>query len=105
MTMDRKDRVLADFLRRDEPPDRDPAFRLAVLERRARQIFRRKLIATLIAALAFSVALAVAVRASASPAEIGSLLIVGAGLVVSWRCYAPVLADWMRIVLSMSQKS
>lgn len=103
--MDRKDRLLADILRLDEPPARDPAFRLAVLERRARQIFRRQLIATLLAALAFSVALAVAVRASASPIEIGSLLIVGAGLVVSWRCYAPVIADWMRIALSMRQKS
>ena len=103
--MDRKDRVLAEILREDQPPPRDPAFRLAVLERRARQVFRRKLIATLIAALTFSVALAVAVRASASPVEIGSLLIVGAGLVVSWRFYAPVLADRMRTALSMSQKS
>ena len=104
MTMDRKDRVLADLLRQDEPPQRDPAFRLAVLERRARQIFRRQLIATLLAALAFSVALAVAVQASASSMETGSLLIVGAGLVVSWRFYAPVLADWMRTALTMSKE-
>jgi hypothetical protein len=104
MTMDRKDRVLADFLRQDESLQVDPAFRLAVLERRARQIFRRQLIATLLAALAFSAALAIAMQASASSTEIGSLLIVGAGLVVSWRFYAPVLVDWMRSALSMSKQ-
>ena len=102
--MDRKDRVLADILRQDEPPQVDPAFRLAVLERRARQIFRRQLIATLLGALAFSAALAIAMQASASSTEIGSLLIVGVGLVVSWRFYAPVLADWMRSALSMSKE-
>ena len=102
--MDRKDRVLADILRQDEPPHRDPVFRLAVLERRARQVFRRQLVTTVLAALAFGIALAIAVRASASPLEIGSLLILGAGLVVSWRFYAPVLADWMRTALSLPKK-
>jgi hypothetical protein len=104
MTMDPKDSVLADLLRQDEPLEVDPAFRLAVLERRARQIFRRQLIATLLVGLAFSAALAIAVQASASPSEIGSLLIVGAGLVVSWRFYAPVLACYMRIALSTSKQ-
>jgi hypothetical protein len=102
--MDRTDRVLADILRRDEPPERDAVFRLAVLERRARQVFRRQLLATLLAALALGVVLAVAMWASASPIEIGSLLIVGAGLIVSWRCYAPPLAHWIRVGLSMSQR-
>lgn len=102
--MDQKDRVLADLLRQDGPLRVDPAFRLAVLERRARQIFRRQLIATLLAALAFSASLAIAMQASATSMEIGSMLIVGAGLVVSWRFYAPVLADWMRSVLSMSKE-
>jgi hypothetical protein len=104
MTMDRKDRVLADLLRQDGPRQVDPAFRLAVLERRARQIFRRKLITALLAALAFNVPLAMAMQASASSMEIGSLVIVGAGLVVSWRFYAPVLADWMRAALSRSKE-
>lgn len=101
--MDRHDRVLADLLREDEPPKVDPAFRFAVLERLARQMFRRQLIATLLAALASSVTLVIARQASASSMEIGSLLIVGAGLVVSWRFYAPVLAHWARTALSMSK--
>jgi hypothetical protein len=104
MIMDRQDRVLADFLRQDEPRQLDPAFRLAVLERRARQIFRRQLIATLFAALASSAALGIAMRASASSTEIGGLLIVGVGLFVSWRSYAPVLADWMRSALNVSKE-
>ena len=58
----------------------------------------------LLAALAFSAALAMAMQASASSMEIGGLLIVGAGLVVSWRSYAPVLADWMRTALSRSKE-
>ncbi len=102
--MDRMDRVLADFLRQDEPRQVDPAFRLAVLARRARQVFRRQLISTLLAGLAFSAALGVAMQASANLMETGSLLIVGAGLVVSWRFYAPVLADWMRSALSVSKQ-
>jgi hypothetical protein len=104
MTMDRHDRVLADFLREDQPPAVDAAFRYAVLERLARQMFRRQLIATLLAALASSGALAVGMQASASSMEIGGLLIVGAGLVVSWRFYAPVLAHWTRAALSMSKR-
>lgn len=103
--MDRKDRVLTDFLRQDEPLKVDPEFRLAVLERRARQIFRRQLIATLLAGLAFGAALVIAVQASASSTEIGGLLIVGAGLVVSWRSYAPVLGHWLRSALSVSKQS
>ena len=101
--MDRKDRLLAEVLRQDEPRRVDPPFRLAVLERRARQIFRRQLITTLLVALAFSIPLAMAMQASASSMEIGSLLIVGAGLVLSWRFYAPVLADWLRAALRRSK--
>lgn len=102
--MDPKARLLAEILRQDEPPQLDPAFRLAVLERRARQVLRRQLIASLLGALAFSVALAIAMQASASSMEIGSLLIVGAGLILSWRFYAPVLAAWMRSALRLSKE-
>jgi hypothetical protein len=104
MTMDGKDRVLAELLRLDAPPQVDPAFRISVLERRARQIFRRHLIATLFAAFGFTVVLAIAVQGSASSIETGSLLVVGAGLVASWRFYAPVLAHGMRAVLTISKE-
>lgn len=97
--MDSKDRVLADLLRLGEPPPVDPAFRLAVLERCAAQVFRRRLVVALLAALAPSVVLAIALRKSAGSMEAVSLLIVGAGLVASWRSYAPVLVDWARRVL------
>jgi hypothetical protein len=105
MTMDPRDRVLADLLRENQPSDVDPAFRFAVLERLARQVFRRQLIATLLGALASGVVLTIAMQASASSTEIGSLLVVGAGLVVSWRFYAPVLAHWTRVALRTSKES
>ena len=94
--MDRKTDALADILLQDVPPERDPAFRLAVLERRARQIFRRRLVGAVLAALAFGLALTIAKRASVDAMEIGALLIVVAGLGLSWRFYAPVLAHWVR---------
>lgn len=94
--MDRKTDPLADVLLQDAPPERDPAFRLAVLERRARQKLRRRLIGAVLAALALGAALAIAKRASVDAMEIGILLIVVAGLGLSWRFYAPVLAHWVR---------
>lgn len=101
--MDRVTQALADLLREDAPPALDPGFRLAVLERRARQIFRRRLIVTLATAVAFGLGLAIAVQASAGAMEIGVLLLAGGGLVLSWRGYAPVLAHLMRAGLSQSR--
>jgi hypothetical protein len=103
--MNQGDDVLAAILWDDAPPRFDPGFRLAVLERRVQQILRRRVISTLLAGLAFGVALVIAMLKSANAVEIGSLLAVGAGLVVSWRFYAPVLAHGMRTVLSMSRHS
>jgi hypothetical protein len=103
MTMDRVAQALADLVRHDEPRALDARFRLAVLERRAQQIFRRRLAATLCTALAFGLGLAFAMQASADAMEIGVLLIAGGGLVLSWRGYAPVLAHWMRARLSESK--
>jgi hypothetical protein len=101
--MDRETQALGDLLRQDAPPALDPGFRLAVLERRARQNFRRRLVVTLATALAFGLGLAIAVQASAGALEIGVLLLAGAGLVASWRGYAPVLAHWMRVRSSESR--
>lgn len=101
--MDNDARKLGDILRQDAPPLLDPWFRLAVLERRARQVFRRRLVGRLLAALAATLGLAIGMQASVDAVEIGGLLLVGGGLALSWRCYAPVLVDWMRARLRESR--
>lgn len=101
--MDNDVQELGDILRQDAPPALDPWFRLAVLDRRARQVFRRRMAARVFAALAFTLGLAIAMQVSVDSVEVGGLLLVGGGLVLSWRCYAPVLAGWMRARLSESR--
>jgi hypothetical protein len=91
-----EERRLARFLRQNEPPERDPLFRVKVLERRERQWFRRRvatMLAALLAAGAIWAALAVFGGVTHEAARIVSIGVVAC---LGGTLYVPALFNLFR---------
>jgi phytoene dehydrogenase-like protein len=97
--MTNTDQRIADALRQDSPPPRDPAFRIQLLERRERQRFRRRSLSSLAAAAAVTGISAVAVSAGGASYTAGSVLLFALVLVLAGVVYLP---GFGRLVRSLS---
>ena len=97
--MTNTDQRIADALRHDAPPPRDPAFRLQLLERRERQRFRRRSLSSLVAAIVVAAVSALAVSTGGASYTAGSVLLFGLVLVLAGVVYLP---GFGRLVRSFS---
>jgi hypothetical protein len=89
------DERIASLLNADAPPERDPVFRIEVLERRERRSFQR-LALTLVGAALILIAIASSsYRAGAGIAEAASLALLS-GALASALFYVPVVAYVLR---------
>jgi hypothetical protein len=86
------DERIASLLKAGAPPQRDPAFRLAVLERRERWRFRKQVLSIAFAALLLIAIVLGSYRAGARVAEAASVALLCVAL-ASALVYLPVVVD------------
>jgi hypothetical protein len=75
-----QDQRVADFLRENAPPSRDPLFRIKVLERRERGQFRRRSFTLLAGGLSIILVSAFAIDIGGGALQMTAALVVGAAL-------------------------
>ncbi|MBZ5578406.1 MAG: hypothetical protein LAP40_17725 [Acidobacteriia bacterium] len=86
MSEDRDNR-LVELLRADAPPERDPVFRLKVLERREQRQFQRRLLTMLAGMLVILVGMGFAISLGNGALAPTGALIVGAALVSGYLAF------------------
>lgn len=97
---------LADLLRSHAPAERDPMFRLAVLERRERQRFRLRVLTMTAFALAAITVFCMSVGVGASVFMATSAMLLCSAVLASLLVSAPVAADLVkRVSRQATQKS
>jgi len=84
---------MAELLRKDSPAERDPLFRVRVLERLERARYRRRLYASIASAVVLAVIAAIGAGAGRSAREAAGALLVGAALVALYFVVAPAMAQ------------
>lgn len=92
------DERIAAALRHDAPPPRDAAFRVQVLERRERQLFRRRSRQAMAAGTAVAVTTALTVSSGGEAYAAGSALLGGLVLVMTGVVYLPTFG---RLIASL----
>ncbi|HET8712610.1 MAG TPA: hypothetical protein VFM23_02880 [Gemmatimonadales bacterium] len=93
---DRLDKAIAELLRKDAPAERDPLFRVRVLERLERVRYRRRLYAALAAAAVFTAIALIGAEAGGSTREGVRVLLVAAALIAVYFVVAPVTQLFLR---------
>jgi hypothetical protein len=96
MMDDEKDERISQLLLRNAPPDRDPLFRVKVLERRERQRFQRSVRLLLGAVLAIVVALAVGVRMGGGTYEVARIGLFAIAFGMAVTVYVPLFVRLLR---------
>jgi hypothetical protein len=96
MMNDEKDERLSQFLLRKAPPERDPLFRVKVLERRERLRFRRSVLQLVGSVVAIAVALAVGFRVGEGTYEVARAGLFAAAFGVAVTVYLPLLMRLFR---------
>jgi hypothetical protein len=86
MSEDRDDRI-ADLLREDAPPPRDPVFRLRVLERREQRRFQRRLFTMLAGVLMILLISTFALSIGPASLRTTGALVVGAALASAYLAF------------------
>lgn len=99
MTHDEQDDRLTRLLLRGAPPERDPLFRIKVLERRERRRFRRSVLLLIAGVLVIMVALAVGIRIRGETYDVARILLLGAAAVVAIAVYVPLFVRLWRITI------
>jgi hypothetical protein len=89
------DERIARLLNADAPPERDPVFRIKVLERRERRRFHRQALALVFAALVLIAIAWSSYRAGAEIAEAASVALL-CGALAGALVYLPVVAHVLR---------
>lgn len=87
-----EDEQLRHLLQRNAPPERDPLFRIKVLERRERQRFRRHVALLLSAILAIVAILALGASVGGRLNEVARVVVV----LIAVTVYAPALMRLLR---------
>lgn len=96
--IDDLDERLGGWLRADAPPERDPLFRVALIERRERQRFRRRSRALLSAAAASAVLPAVAFTVAPDPFAAGLIAALCMALIAAALLSARGVVRVMRLL-------
>jgi hypothetical protein len=94
MTID-VDKALANLLRDDAPAERDPLFRVAVLERLERARYRRRCGALTALALALAAIAGVGLAAGDTMRDAAGALLVAAVLVTGYFVLLPAVAQML----------
>jgi hypothetical protein len=94
--MTQVDERITAALRHDAPPPRDPAFRLQVLERRERQLFRRRARQALASAAGVAVVSVLTVRGGSEAYMAGSVLLFALVVVTTAVVYLPGFGRLLR---------
>lgn len=85
------DEKLIALLRQNAPPERDPLFRILVVERLERAAFRRRVGTLVVAALGVALSLAIGVRAGGIFYEALGTLLFALAMIVTGLALAPFL--------------
>jgi hypothetical protein len=101
MTDEEIDQRISQLLSRRAPAERDPLFRIQVLERRERERFRRSILRLVGAVLAIVVALAIGagIGASGGTYEVVRVGVFGAAAAVAVTVYVPLFTRLLRASL------
>lgn len=99
MTNDEDERIAALF-RKDAPPERDPLFRLKVLERRERQAFRRRMLVLALVAVGIAGAGVLGALSTGRAFDIVRVLFFGVALSGGYFVLGPQLARYARRLIS-----
>jgi hypothetical protein len=94
--MTNADGRIAAALRANAPPARDPVFRLQVIERRERQRFKRRALASLVTVIAVGVLSGLAVRTGGTVYTVGSALLFALVLVTGCLIHVPAFGRILR---------
>ena len=90
------DKAMAELVRKDAPAERDPLFRVQVLERLERARYRRRLYAALAAAVVFAAIAVIGAEAGGSTREAARVLLVAAALIAVYFVVAPAAQLFVR---------
>jgi hypothetical protein len=95
MSDDDLDRRFAALLHEDAPPERDPLFRVEVLQRIERATYRRRLVAAVAGAAVFAVIAVLGATVGGAPRSAAIPLLIGAALTCGYFVLAPVLTQML----------
>jgi hypothetical protein len=84
-----KDDRIGELLRATAPPQRDPVFRLKVLERREHRQFQRRLLTMFVGTLVIILVSASALSSGGRAVEPTGALVVGAALASTYLAFRP----------------
>lgn len=93
---DRLDKAIAELVREGAPAERDPLFRVRVLERLERVRYRRRLYAALAAAVVFAAIAVLGAEAGGSTREAARVVLVAAALIAVYFVLAPAMQLFLR---------
>jgi hypothetical protein len=99
MTHDEQDERLTRILLRDAPPERDPLFRLEVLERRERQRFRRSVLLLVVGVLVILGTLAAGRLMREETYAVARVVLLGTAAVVAVALYVPLFLRLWRVAI------
>jgi hypothetical protein len=84
---------IADLLCKDAPPERDPMFRVQVLDRLERASYRRRLVVLIACAVVFAVIAVIGASLGGAAREATGALLVGLALTIVYFVLAPALTQ------------
>ena len=87
------DKAIVELLRKDSPAERDPLFRVHVLERLERARYRRRLYPLIASAVVLAVVAVIGADAGGSAREGAGVLLIGAALVGLYFVVAPAMTQ------------